>query len=150
MAQRPSEGRAEGDNRCFRCNRTSHMASACPLAEYGFCYVCQGERSHKRTDCPNKGSATTQNRFVNNDQHKNNTTHNNTTEFRGNNNSRGRGHNNRGGGIKSRGGGRGNFRGRVFKRNANRGAIGGSNNAIAQGARAYVAGMNISKINTPT
>ena len=152
MAQRQSEGRTEGHNRCYRCNRTSHVASACPLAEYGlwFCYVCQGERNHKGTDCPNKGSATSQNRFVNSDQHKNNTTHNNTTQFRGNNNFRGRGHTNRGSGIKIRGGGRGNFRGRVSKRNANRGARGGSHNAIAQGARAYVAGMNTRKISTPT
>ena len=37
-----------------------------------------------------------------------------------------------------------------FKRNTNRGARGESHNAIAQEARAYVAGMNISKINTPT
>ena len=152
IAQRPTEGHAEGHNRCYRCNRTGHVSSACPLAEYKlwFCYICQGELNHKGTGCPNKGAAASQNWFVNNDQHKNNTTHNNTTQFKGNNKSRGRGFSNRGGGITIRGGGRGNFRGRVFKRRANWGGRGGSNNALEQGARAYVAGINICKINIPT
>ena len=105
IAQRPTEGRTEGHNRCYRCNRNGHVASACPLSEYGlwFCYICQGEKSHKGTDCPNRGAATTTNRFVNNDQNKNITTQNNTTQFRGNNNSRGRGYTNRGVELKSEG-----------------------------------------------
>ena len=89
---------------------------------------------------------------MNNNQYKNNPTQNNTTQLRGNNNSRGGGYTNRGGEIKISGGGRGrgNFRGRVLKRRGNRGGRGGSHNALKQGAKAYIAGMNISKITTPT
>ena len=114
------------------------MAPNCPLKPLNkwFYFYCNAETDHKCTGCPNKGTVQAPRRFDNN-YNKDYTTHNNTnnyTQFRGNKHIRERG-NNRG----IRAGGRGNFRGRVFKRGANRGVRGASQNALIQEATAYIA-----------
>ena len=155
LTQRRPEGQGRPEcqsgphAKCFRCNKQGYVAPNFPLAEYNlwYCYFCNAEVNHKGPDCPKKG-AMQQPRRYDNIQSKDHTTKHNTnnyTQFRGNKNNRGRGN-------VRRGGGRGNFRGRVFKRGVNRGARGASQNALVQGATAYMAGTtkDINKNKTQT